>query len=82
MERLHPFVFFSLGSDFNDFFNFLIFLFFQILVMAKGEVVECGTHKELVAAGTIFTRNYTFFSGFKYFPNIFLYLLIFTSTMF
>ena len=24
--------------------------------MAKGEVVECGTHKELVAAGTIFPR--------------------------
>ena len=27
--------------------------YFQILVMAKGEVIECGTHKELVAAGTI-----------------------------
>ena len=50
--------------------------------MAKGEVVECGTHKELVAAGTISPQIYKFFPGFKYFPNIFLYLLIFTSTMF
>ena len=29
--------------------------YFQILVMAKGEVAEMGTHKELVAAGSLFS---------------------------
>ena len=72
MERLHPFFFLRAQILMILCIIFLLSsYFFQILVMAKGEVVECGTHKELVAAGTISPQIYQIFLDLNIFQTFF-----------